>query len=184
MAQCRRRLQTGGRLWWRALLFAFACSTVAFAGQAHGRVQDDGDHLKRAKVFLAAADYRRALDACLLQVWYAPSVESYLYLTYVYHAIDGYLEHLAKTDKWVRVQHLYLNLAGRGADDLVEPPDVLSRIAKEIMQGSVRQQSDITAAMAARLDEETVNRLWLQQTAWREARPKDWWLGVPEEWGW
>ncbi len=159
-------------------------SIGALPAPAEAHSENEGAYLKRAKVFLAAGDYRRALDAVLLQVWYVPSAASYLYLTYVYHAIDGYLEHLAKTDKWVRVQHLYLNLAGRGADDLVEPPDVLSRIAKEIMQGSVRQQSDITAAMAARLDEETVNRLWLQQTAWREARPKDWWLGVPEEWGW
>ena len=143
-----------------------------------------GEHLKRAKVFLAAGDYRRALDACLREVWASPSVESYVYLTYVYHAIDGYLEHLAKSDRWVDVQHLYLNLAARGAEDLIDPPSVLTRMAKEIMQGAVREQSDVTAAMATRLDKEATERLWKQQSAWRAARPDGWWAGVPESWGW
>ncbi len=160
---------------------------VALSGASDSAYADTGhkgEYLSKAKVFLAAADYRRALEACLREVWEAPSVESYVYLTYVYHAIDGYVEHLAKKDDWVRVGHLYLNLGSRGAEDVVDPPDVLVRIAKEIIQGSVRQQSDISAAMAARLDEQEVNRLWIQQKAWREKRPEDWWAGVPSEWGW
>lgn len=113
-----------------------------------------------------------------------PSAESYVYLTYVYHAIDGYLEHLSKADRWVAVGQLFLNLATHEVEDLLDPPDVLARIAKEIIQGSVRQQSDVTAAMAARLDNEVVNRLWKQQTAWRASKPDSWWAGVPEAWGW
>jgi tetratricopeptide (TPR) repeat protein len=141
-------------------------------------------HLKRARAYLAAGDYRRAVEACQRQIDEQPSAESYVYLTYVYQAIDGYLDHLSKTDRWIGVEQLYLNLAMRGAEDLTDPPDVLARIAKEIIQGSVRQQSDVSAAMAARLDKATVERLWKQQTAWRAAKPESWWSGVPEGWNW
>ena len=145
---------------------------------------DKPGYLRRAKVFLAAGDYRRALDACLFHLWEQPSVESYVYLTYVYHAIDGYMTHLAAKDRWVAIEHLFLNLAARGADDLIDPPDVLARMAKEIMHGALQKQSDVTSAMAARLDREVVNRLWKEQSAWRAARPDDWWAGVPDAWGW
>ncbi|WP_447977191.1 hypothetical protein [Candidatus Nitrospira bockiana] len=151
---------------------------------AAGSSERTGDHLKRAKVFLAAGDYRRALDACLQQVTEAPSAEHYLYVTYVLQAIDGYLEHLAKTDRWVGVEQLYANLTFQGPQDLVDPPEVLARIAKEIIQDAIRRQSDVTAAMAARLDQEVTARLWKQQTAWRAAKPDRWWAGVPEEWNW
>jgi len=154
------------------------------ADPAHASSERSRDHLKRAKVFLAAGDYRRAVEACQREVEESPSAESYVYLTYVYHAIDGYLDHLAKIDRWVAVEQLYLNLASSGVQDLVDPPDVLARIAKEIIQGSVRQQSDVSAAMAARLDEAVVARLWKQQTAWRTSRPDSWWFGVPEGWAW
>ncbi len=154
------------------------------SGSAQASSEKPRDHLKRAKVFLAAGDYRRALEACQREVDEAPSAESYVYLTYVYHAIDGYLESLARADRWVAVEHLYLNLATRDAQDLVDPPDVLARIAKEIIQESVQRQADITAAMAAKLDGATVERLWVQQAAWRKAKPDRWWAGVPEEWGW
>jgi hypothetical protein len=142
------------------------------------------DHLHRAKVFLAAGDYRRALEACLQEVVDAPSVESYIYVTYVYHAIDGYIEHLANTDRWVGIEQLYVNLTFQGPQDLVDPPEVLARIAKEVIQGSVQRQSDVTAAMAARLDEATVAKLWKQQKAWRIEKPDRWWAGVPPEWNW
>lgn len=146
--------------------------------------QNKPGYLRRAKVFLAAGDYRRALDACLFHLWDQPSVESYVYLTYVYHAIDGYMEHLAAEDRWVAVEHLFHNLGARGATDLIDPPDVLARMAKEIMHGAVQKQADVTSAMAARLDRDTVNRLWKEQAAWRAARPDDWWTGVPDAWGW
>jgi hypothetical protein len=141
-------------------------------------------HLKRAKVFLAAGDFRRALEACQKEVEEAPSAASYVYVTYVLHAIDGYLDHLAAADRWVGVDQLYWNLIWQGPQDLTDPPDVLTRIAKEIIQESSRKQSDVTAAMAARLDEREVARLWKQQTAWRKERPDAWWAGVPAEWGW
>ncbi|MGH7255300.1 MAG: hypothetical protein ACREI3_05930 [Nitrospirales bacterium] len=140
--------------------------------------------LQRAKVFLAAGDYRRAVQACQQEVDRRPSAASYLYLTYVYHALDGYLEHLAKTDQWVKVEQAYVNLAGTGPMDLVDPQDVLSRIAKEVIQGSARQQSDVTAAMAVRLDQELVNRLWQEQTAFRKAHPDTWWSSIPDAWTW
>ena len=142
------------------------------------------DHLSRAKVFLAAGDYRGALDACLREVREAPSAESYVYVTYVYQAIDGYLDHLAAIDRWVGVEQLYSNLTFQGPQDLVDPPDILARIAKEVIQESARRQSDVTAAMAARLDQTVVERLWKQQAAWRKANPKTWWSGVPAEWNW
>ncbi|HZS11320.1 MAG TPA: hypothetical protein VFA38_03655 [Nitrospirales bacterium] len=141
-------------------------------------------NLARAKIFLAAADYRHAIDACLKEVVEAPSAKSYTALTYAYQALDGYLEHLAKQDKWMQVEHLYLNLAYQGPQDLTDPPDVLPRIAKELMQQSAQRQSDITAAMANRLDKTAVDTLWQQQTAWRKAHPDDWFLGVSPEWNW
>lgn len=161
-----------------ALSMALVTSPIeASSGQSR-------DHLKRAKIFLAAGDYRKALEACQREVDEAPSAASYIFLTYVYQAIDGYLEHLSKTDRWVPVEQLYLNLAARGVEDLVDPPDVLARIAKEIIQGAVQRQSDVNAAMAAKLDDKTVARLWQQQTVWRSARPDSWWAGVPEGWDW
>ncbi|MDE3117427.1 MAG: hypothetical protein KGL03_00280 [Nitrospirota bacterium] len=141
-------------------------------------------NLHRAKAFLAAGDYRHAVEACQKEVEASPSAQSYVYLTYVYQAIDGYLEAMAKADRWVAVDQLYLNLATRTVEDLTDPPDVLPRIAKELIQESVRRQSDVTAAMATRLDKVTTERLWTQQTAWRTAHPDDWWSGVPESWGW
>jgi hypothetical protein len=142
------------------------------------------DRLHRAKVFLAAGDYRHALEACLQELADSPSVESYVHVTYVYHAIDGYIDHLANTDRWVGIEQLYVNLTFQGPQDLVDPPEVLARIAKEIIQGSVRRQSDVTAAMAARLDEAVVAKLWKQQKAWRAGKPDRWWAGVPPEWNW
>lgn len=141
-------------------------------------------HLARAKVFLAAGDYRRALEACRREVEEAPSARSYVYLTYVYHALDGYLDSLSRSDKWVAVEQLSVNLAGDAPPTLLDPPEVLARIAKEIIQGAVQKQADVTAAMAARLDTELTNRLWKEQAAWRASHPNNWWSGVPDSWGW
>ena len=118
------------------------------------------------------------------QVDDVPSIKSYVALTYVYHAIDGYAEYLARHDKWVAMEHLYLNLGSRGVEDVVDPPDVLARIAKEVIQGSVQRQADVTAAMANRLGRDVVDQLWSEQTAWRKAHPDDWWSGVPDGWSW
>ncbi|MGC4096559.1 MAG: hypothetical protein QM706_05535 [Nitrospira sp.] len=141
-------------------------------------------HLERAAVFLKAGDYRQVLEACLTEVKDAPSARSYVYLTYAYHALDGYLQHLANTDQWVRVEHLYVNLSAGGVEDVLDPPDVLARIAKEVIQQGAQRQADVTAALAARLDEPLVKQLWQQQTAWRQARPDDWWSAAPPQWQW
>ncbi|MCC2642150.1 MAG: exported protein of unknown function [Nitrospira sp.] len=154
------------------------------AAPPHLQAAERSSHLQRAKVFLKAGDYRHAVEACQAELQDAPSARSYVYLTYVYHALDGYLEHLASTDQWVRVEQLYVNLATGRTEDLVDPPDVLARIAKELIQQAVQRQADVTAAMAARLDDTLVNRLWKEQTAWRQARPADWWSGAPPEWQW
>jgi hypothetical protein len=154
-----------------------ACEVV----RAEGPVTPN---LERAKVFLAAADYRRAIEACQRELGEHPSADRYVYLTYVYHALDAYAESLAKTDQWVYMEQLYLNLATGRPEDLVDPPDVLARIAKEVIQSAAQKQADVTAAMATRLDDALVKRLWVQQTAWRKARPDGWWLGVPPEWAW
>jgi tetratricopeptide (TPR) repeat protein len=140
--------------------------------------------MHRARIYLAAGDYRRAIDACLQAVGEAPSAETYTYLTYAYHALNGYIEHLAKHDRWVAVEQLARSLLYRGPGDLTDPPEVLARIAKELMQQSVQQQADITAAMANRLGKDLVDRLWRQQSAWRAAHPEEWFYGAPPEWGW
>ncbi len=141
-------------------------------------------HLHRATVFLKAGDYRQAVEACQSEVRETPSTRSYVFLTYVYHALDGYLEHLADTDQWVRVEQLYVNLIAGRPEELVDPPDVLARIAKELIHQAVRRQADMIAAMAARLDEAMVNRMWQEQASWRQSRPADWWFGAPPQWQW
>ena len=155
------------------------CATSVF-----GPAQDSRFNVQRAKIFLAAGDFRRAIEACQKEIAERPSADSYVYLTYVYQAVDAYLDALARSDRWVMVEQLSLSLAPGRPEDLLDPPDALARIAKELIQESVRKQSDVTAAMAARLDERTVERLWGQQKAWRARKPEGWWFGVPAEWGW
>lgn len=141
-------------------------------------------NLQRAKVFLAAADFRRAVEACRQEVQERPSAQSYLYLTYVYQALDAYVESLAKADQWVAMEHLYLNLTSGAPEDLVDPPNVLARMAKEMIRSAANQQADVTAELATRLDATIVARLWPQQTAWRKSKPDGWWLTIPPEWDW
>lgn len=141
-------------------------------------------NLQRAKVFLAAADYRRAIEICQKEVTERPSAASYVYLTYVYQALDAYLDSLVRTDRWVLVEQLVLSLSPGRPEELIDSPDVLARIAKELIQESTRKQSDAVAAMATRLDAQTVTGLWTQQKRWRENQPDRWWFGVPIEWDW
>ena len=141
-------------------------------------------HLSKAKVFLAAGDFRRAVEACRQELLERPSARSYLYLTYVYQALDAYVESLAKADQWVAMEHLSLNLSSGGVDELLDPPNVLARMAKEMIQAAARQQADVTAELATRLDPSVVAVVWPQQTAWRKAKPEGWWLTVPPEWAW
>lgn len=154
------------------------------ASPAHLQAAERPSHLQRATVFLKAGDYRHAVEACQEEVRESPSVRSYVFLTYVYHALNGYLEHLASTDQWVLVEQLYVNLVTGRTEDLVDPPDVLARIAKELIQQAVQRQADVTAAMASRLDEALVKQMWEEQAAWRQVRPADWWSGVPFQWRW
>lgn len=141
-------------------------------------------NLHRAKTFLAAGDFRRAVEACRQEVQEHPSAESYLYLTYVYQALDAYIESLAKSDQWVAMEHLYLNLSSGGPEELLDPPNVLARMAKEMIQAASRQQADVTAELATRLDPSVTAVVWPQQTAWRKQRPDGWWFTVPPEWKW
>ncbi len=149
-----------------------------------GRVASGTTHssLAKANLFLAAGDYRRALEACQREIDDAPSAASYIHLTYVFHAIDAYLEHLLEKERRMAVEHLYLNLAYRETEDLIDPPGGLARMAKEMIQASVRQQSDVSAAMANRLDKAESDRLWVEQAQWRATNPEIWWQGVPETW--
>jgi len=150
---------------------------------ARGQVEANGP-LSRAKIYLAAGDYRRAVEACQLNIDQNPSVESYVYLIYVYHALAGYLEWLAQQDRWTEVGRLSLSMVNRGTMDLVDPPDMLSRMAKEILQEGVRQQFDVTAGMANRLDKKRVDELWMERKTWKEAHPNSWWASVPPSWQW
>ena len=157
---------------------------MPFAASSPVQAVERSSHLQRATTFLKAGDYRQAVEACRSEVREAPSTRSYIFLTYVYHALNGYLEHLASTDQWVRVEQLYVNLIAGQPEDLVDPPDVLARIAKELIQQAVQRQADATAAMAARLDEALVKQLWQEQASWRQSRPTDWWFGPPPQWQW
>jgi len=156
-----------------------ACSTLSLPSH-----QDRQTNLQRAKVFLAAGDFRRVVEACQQEVQESPSAESYLYLTYVYQALDAYVEALAKEDQWVKMEHLYLNLSTSEPESLTEPSNILVRIEKELIQSAARQQADVTAELATRLDKSVVMRLWPQQTKWRQMNPDGWWLTVPPEWSW
>ena len=141
-------------------------------------------HLARAKVFLQAGDYRRAVEACQRNIDHDPSVEAYVYLAYVYEAIDGYLAYLAKQEDYVKVEQLSLNLTAREVIDIIDPPNVMPRMAQELIHEGLRQQFDITASMANRLNRARTDELWLQQSAWRESQPNSWWAGVPMAWEW
>ena len=145
---------------------------------------DPKNHLHRAKIYLAAGDYRRAVEACQSYIDLSPSVESYVYLIYVYEATDGYLGWLAKQDDWVKVGQLSSSMVNRGTIELVDPPNMLARMAKELLHEGLRHQFDITAAMANRLDKTRVNQLWGEQKLWRENHPDNWWAGVPKGWEW
>lgn len=138
--------------------------------------------LQHVQVYLQAGDYRRAVETCQKNLDMAPSVEGYVYLAYVYQALDGYLDALQKKDDWVRVEHISLNLTSRRVIDLIDPPDILPRMAFEIMKDGLRQQFDVTAAMADRLDKSRTQELWQQQSRWRETHPDRWWAGVPDAW--
>ena len=140
--------------------------------------------LARAKVFVQAGDYRRAVEACQRNIDHVPSVEAYVYLAYVYQAIDGYLGFLAKQEDYVKVEQLSLNLTAREVIDIIDPPNVMPRMAQELIHEGLRQQFDITASMANRLDRARTDELWVQQSAWRESQPDSWWAGVPKEWQW
>ena len=140
--------------------------------------------LQRAKIYLAAGDYRRAVEACQQHIEQTPSVESYVYLIYVYHALDGYVEWLAQQDNWGDVGRVAMSMVNRGTLDLVDPPDMLSRMAKEILKEGIRQQFDIVAGTANRLNKARADEMWLERKAWQEAHPHDWWRGVPESWNW
>ncbi len=138
--------------------------------------------MERTSLYLLAGDYRRALETCEQGIQDRPSAEAYLHLTYVYHAIDAYLEQLSRDESWMAVEQLYLNLAYRHTEDLVDPPGGLARMAKEMIQTSVRQQADVSAAMAVRLNKAASDRLWQEQTQWRSAHPTTWWQAFPEAW--
>ena len=132
--------------------------------------------------YLAAGDYRRALELLQLHIDEIPTAAGYVHLTYVYQALDGYVEHLSGEERWTAVEQLHLNLAYRATEDLIDPPGGLARMAKEMIQTSVRQLSDVSAAMATRLDKDVSDRLWTEQRQWRTANPSAWWRGIPASW--
>ncbi len=142
------------------------------------------EHLARAKVYLMVGDYRRAVEACQRNIDVNPSVESYVYLAYVYQTIDGYLDALVKQEDYVKVEQLALNLTSREMIDLIDPPNVMPRMAQELIHEGIRQQFDVTAAMANRLNRNRTDELWAEQTRWRKAKADSWWASVPEGWKW
>ena len=103
-------------------------------------VREDAS-FQRTRVFLAAADYRRAIKESQRNTMERPSALSYVVLTYVYQALDSYVESLAKADRWVEVELLAASLGAGRPEDLLDSPDILTRIAKELIQASARKQS-------------------------------------------
>jgi hypothetical protein len=166
------------------VVFVFALPlSHSWAESAQRRISSN-EHLASAKVYLAGGDYRRAVEACQRNIDHNPSVEAYVYLAYVYQAIDGYLAFLVKAEDYVKVEQLALNLTARDILDLIDPPNVMPRMAQELIHEGIRQQFDVTAGMANRLNRTRTDELWAQQTQWREANPDTWWAGVPEGWKW
>lgn len=164
-------------------LVAWSLLWLSGCGGHPAVVAQEDASLQRTRVFLAAADYRRAIEERQHSVMERPSALSYVVLTYIYQALDAYVESLAKADRWVEVELLAVSLGAGRPEDLLDSPDILARIAKELIQASARKQGDVSAAMAARLDERTTARLWKEQQAWRHRHADGWWLGMPEEWG-
>lgn len=156
--------------------------TVLFAGPVWSEPDRPPAMLTKVSLYLIAGDYRRALEACQRAIDDTPSAANYIHLTYVYHAIAAYLEHLSQYEQWMAVEHLYLNLAYRHTEDLVDPPGGLARMAKEMIQTSMQQQSDVSATMATRLDKAESDRLWKEQAAWRAENPTAWWQSMPRTW--
>ena len=154
----------------------------ALAEEAGAAADSVRTSLMKAHIYLVAGDYRRALEVCQREIDNAPSVEAYIHLTYVFHAIDAYLDHLSQEERWNTVEQLYLNLAYKDPQDLIDPPGGLARMAKEMIQISVHQQSDVSAAMATRLNKSETERLWQQQAQWRKTNPHTWWSGIPDAW--
>lgn len=185
-ASIRTASRLSGPLLWSRW---FCCSLMVWGalalsgciGQPAGYDREQSS-FQRTGVFLAAADYRRAIEECQRIVMERPSAESYAVLTYVYQALDAYVESLVKADRWVAVELLAASLGTGRPEELLDSPDVLARVAKELIQASARRHSDVSAAMAARLDEQAVSVLWSRQQAWRRQRPDGWWLGLPHEW--
>ncbi len=175
---------------YRAMRLGLAVSVLALGWCLPGTPVSSADSetlrpsLARAKVYLAAGDYRRAIEACQTRIDESPSVESYVYLLYVHHALDGYVEWLARRDEWVHVGQLALSMFTRGTMDLVDPPDMMPRMAAELLREGIRQHYDMLAGQANRLDQPRADRLWLEVRAWQKLHPDHWWAGVPEAWAW
>ncbi len=179
-----------GRMWEMAICLGVGIFLIVGLQPSDSWAQSDqnpvvtNDHLSRAKGYLMAGDYRRAVEACQQNIDLNPSVEAYVYLAYVYQAIDGYLGSLVKQEDYVKVEQLALNLTAREMLDLIDPPNVLPRMAQELIHEGLRQQFDVTAAMANRLSRTRTDELWAEQALWREAKPDAWWAGVPDAWKW
>ena len=163
-------------------LVVMLCAGSAFGEQAGVAAGSVRTSVTKAHIYLVAGDYRRALEACQREIDDAPSVEAYIRLTYVFHAIDAYLDHLSREERWNTVEQLYLSFAYKDPQDLIDPPGGLARMAKEMIQTGVHQQSDVSAAMATRLNKSETDRLWQQQAQWRKANPQTWWTGFPDAW--
>ena len=165
------------------VLWAALDAPNALAGTEPVHVEPNSS-LARVNIFLQAGDYRRAVEACQRNIDEQPSVEAYVYLAYVYQAIDGYLAYLAKQEDYVKVGQLSLSLTAREMIDLIDPPNVMPRMAQELIHEGLRQQFDITATMANRLNRARTDELWMQQAAWRDSHLDSWWAGVPDAWQW
>jgi hypothetical protein len=86
----------------------------------------------------------------------SPSAETRIYLTHMQEAVKVYAGFLVRTDQCRR--HLCLDLATDCTEDLVDSPDIHTRITKQLVSSSVQKRSGETMALAARLDSVAVAR--------------------------
>ena len=87
-----------------------------------------------------------------------------------------------RSEQWEAVAQLYLNLAYREAQDLIDPPGGWRAWRKKPFSPVSGNRAIERAAMATRLNPDETGRLWAQQARWRAAHPDDWWLGIPVVW--
>lgn len=119
-------------------------------------------NFQQTKVFLVVRDFRPGIEAGWADVIERPSASRDVALTYVDHALDAYLDSLAKADRWVAVELLAQSLSAGGPEGRRSCWTFRIFSRGLLIQSSARKQVDVSAALATRLDEQAVAVSWGQ----------------------